>query len=78
MSRMVALAPRLTLKVSFPEEMQGKQDEADTLLAFHASKSEGQLVIRSFATDVLIIIPGMMIKYHNEKAPLKHKKISWT
>ena len=49
------------MSVQYPDHLQGNHEEADTLLAFHASSvSSGNLVVRASDTDVLVILIGMM------------------
>ena len=47
------------LIVEEPTEFQGNHEEADTLLAFHAYKIGGRIMVRSSDTDVLIILVGL-------------------
>ena len=47
------------LVVEKPEEFQGVHEEADTLIAFHAFKLAGRIMVRSSDTDVLVILTGM-------------------
>ena len=46
--------------VEQPAILQGIHEEADTLLAFHASHVTGEVVIRASDTDVLLIFIGML------------------
>ena len=46
--------------VEHPDHLQGRHEEADTLLAFHVSKVTGIAVIRASDTDVLVILLGML------------------
>jgi len=46
--------------VDTPDHLQGSHEEADTLLAFHASCIRGNVVVRASDTDVLIILLGML------------------
>ncbi len=48
------------MSVERPANLQGSHEEADTLLAFHASTATGNLVIRASDTDVLVILLGMI------------------
>ena len=50
------------LVVEEPAEFQGKHEEADTLIAFHASKITGNLLVRSSDTDVFVILIGLVPK----------------
>ena len=47
------------LLVDKPEEFQGVHEEADTLMAFHAHRLGGKIMVRSSDTDVLVILAGM-------------------
>ena len=51
---------------------QGDHEEADTLLAFHASHTNGSLIIWASDTDVLIIILGMLGKNKRDSIPMKN------
>ena len=46
--------------VQHPPQYQGSHTEADTLIAFHARQEEGDFVVRSSDTDVLVILIGMI------------------
>ena len=46
-----------------PNEFQGQHEEADTLIIFHASQIEGNIMIRSTDTDVLVLLIGMIGKH---------------
>ena len=48
------------MHVGYPAHPQGSHEEADTLLAFHASCVAGNAVIRASDTDVLVILLGMI------------------
>ncbi len=48
--------------VEEPAEFQGNHEEADTLLAFHAYRCAGTILIRSSDTDVLTILVGLAPK----------------
>ena len=50
------------LVVVEPAEFQGKHEEADTLLAFHAYRIGGRIMVRSSDTDVLIILLGFTVR----------------
>ena len=54
------------MNVERPANLQSSHEEADTLLALHASTATGNLVIRASDTDVLIILLGMIGKHLNE------------
>ena len=56
--------------VEIPPELQGSHDEADTLIAFHASLCEGNLVVRATDTDIIIIIIGVLYKHTEEQVPV--------
>ena len=61
--------------IEVPPDMQGSHDEADTLIAFHASLCEGNLVVRATDTDVMIILIGMLYKHTEEQVPVKYQTI---
>lgn len=49
------------LQVRAPSHLQGRHEEADTLIAFHAkSVSGGRIMVRSTDTDVLVILLGLV------------------
>jgi len=48
------------MNVDEPGHLQGRREEADTLLAFHASNVAGNVMVRSSDTDVLVILLGMI------------------
>ena len=50
------------LETEEPPEYQGDHEEADTLLAFHAYKIGGQVMVRSSDTDVLAVLVGLVPK----------------
>jgi hypothetical protein len=50
------------LIVEEPTEFQGNHEEADTLLAFHAYRIGGRIMVRFSDTDVLIILVGLAAK----------------
>jgi hypothetical protein len=50
------------LIVEEPTEFQGNHEEADTLLAFHAYRIGGRIMVRSSDSDVLIILVGLAAK----------------
>ena len=60
------------ITVEYPVHLQGCHEEADTLLAFHAANAIGNLVIRASATDVMVILLGMLGR-HMES----HKEASY-
>ena len=46
--------------ITEPVNLQSRHEEADTLVAFHAKQaSEGNILIRSTDTDVLVILLGL-------------------
>ena len=50
------------VEVEPPSEFQVKHEKAATLLAFHVPKNNGRIMVRSFDTDVLIILVGLAMK----------------
>lgn len=48
------------MEVNEPEEMQGKHEEADTLIAFHIGRvKRGTVVVRSSDTDVAVVLTAL-------------------
>ena len=46
--------------IAEPVNLQSRHEEADTLVAFHAKQApEGNILIRSTDTDVLVILLGL-------------------
>ena len=46
--------------ITEPVNLQSRHEEADTLVAFHAKQApEGNILIRSTDTDVLVILLGL-------------------
>ena len=62
--------------ITFPPNIQGSHHEADTLLAFHAKMSEGNLVVRASDTDVMIIMLGMINKHKEQNIPVQYGNIT--
>ena len=60
------------MAVDVPSVLQGYHEEADTILAFHASHTQGSLIIRASDTDVLIIILGMLGRNKRDGIPMKN------
>ena len=56
--------------VDRPIHLQGKHEEADTLIAFHAANMEGNIVVRASDTDVLVILVGMIGQREGTVSPL--------
>jgi hypothetical protein len=63
------------MNVERPANLQGSHEEADTLLAFHASNATGNLVVRASDTDVLVILLGMIGKHLNENRDTSYGRI---
>ena len=63
--------PENKISVDRPEVLQGDHEEADTLIGFHASHTNGTLLIRASDTDVLIIILGMLGRNKRDGIPMK-------
>ena len=51
-----------TLSAEQPGELQGRHEEADTLIAFHVYNISGKVIVRSSGTDVLVILVGLVPK----------------
>ena len=60
-----------TMNVEYPQSLQGKHEEADTLLAFHAAYVPGSVVVRTSDTDVIVILMGMLGRNLLEGRPLQ-------
>ena len=58
-----------------PEVLQGVHEEADTLIAFHASKVQGNIVVRASDTDVLVILIGMMGRHLQDQVAVSYDRI---
>ena len=50
------------LKVEEPEDYQANHEEADTLVIFHATKTSGNVLVRSSDTDVLVLLVSLAEK----------------
>ena len=50
------------LKVEEPKDYQAKDEEADTLVIFHATKSSGNVLVSSSDTDVLVLLVSLAEK----------------
>lgn len=48
-----------TMDISHPPSLQGNHEEADTLIAFHTA-NVGSILVRASATDVIVILVGML------------------
>lgn len=59
------------MAVFSPALLQGIQEEADMLLAYHAASVTGSLLIRASDTDVIVIILGMLGRNMLAGTPLK-------
>lgn len=56
------------LQVTKPNHLQAEHEEADTLIAFHVSHIlEGNIIVRSSDTDVLVILLGLLGRYELEE-----------
>ena len=63
------------MHVGDPSHLQGSHEEADTLLAFHASSVAGNAVIRASDTDVLVILLGMIGRHLTNQRPTTYSRI---
>ena len=50
----------LSQSVTYPTNLQGKHAEADTLIAFHAAESKGDIMIWASDTDILVVLISMI------------------
>ena len=66
------LVPRPLLN---PNDFQGVHEEADTLLAFHASKTPGKVIVRTSDTDVLVILLGMKAKHEELEIQVPYESL---
>ena len=48
------------IEVTKPPLLQGDHKEADTLMAFHASRTQGSIIVRSSDTDVMVILIALL------------------
>ena len=63
------------LKIERPTEFQAEHTEADTLIALHASQEEGDIIVRSSDTDVLVKLIHMIGRDQEEEKPIKYGRI---
>ena len=63
------------MHVGYPAHPHGSHEEADTLLAFHASSVAGNAVIRASDTDVLVILLGMIGRHLTSQRPTTYSCI---
>ena len=63
------------MHVGHPAHLQGSHEEADTLLAFHASSVAGNAMIRASDTDVLVILLGMIGRHMTSQRPTAYRRI---
>ena len=63
------------MHVRYPANLQGSHEEADTLLAFHASSLDGHAVIRASDTDILVILLGMIGRHLTSQRPTAYSCI---
>ena len=63
------------MHVGHPAHPQVSHEEADTLLAFHASSVAGNAVIRASNTEVLVILLGMIGRHLTSQRPTAYSCI---
>ena len=63
------------VRVEQPAEFQGEHSEADMLLAFHARQEEGNIIVRSSDTDVLLILICMIHQDQEEEKAVKYGRV---
>ena len=51
-----------TLSAEQPGKLQGRHEEAETLMAFHVYNISGKVIVRYSDTDVLVILIGLVSK----------------
>lgn len=61
--------------IEHPDQFQGCHEEADTLIAFHASNVNGSNIICASDTDLLVILIGMLGRDVSSKRPRGYKQI---
>ena len=61
--------------VGYPAHPQGSHEEADTLLAFHASSVARNAMIRASDTDVSVILQGMIGRHLTSQRPTAYSCI---
>ena len=66
------LVPRPLLN---PNDFQGVHEEVDTLLAFHASKTPGKVIVRTSDMDVLVILLGMKAKHEELEIQVPYESL---
>ena len=68
-----ALDSKIT--VECPIHLQGSHEEADTLLAFRAANTVGNLVVRASDTDVMVILLGMLGRHLESRQETTYNRI---
>ena len=63
------------MTVDRPVHLQGNHEEADTLLAFHAAHTTGNIVIRASDTDVMVVILGMLGRHILNQCEVSYENI---
>ena len=63
------------MHVGYSVNPQDSHEEADNLLAFHASSAAGNAVIRASDTDVLVILLGMIGRHLTSQRPTAYSCI---
>ena len=65
----------LKMIVEHPAIFQSTHEEADTLVAFHASRVQGNVIIRASDTDILVILLGMLGQSKTGVTPVSCGKV---
>ena len=63
------------MHVGHPAHLQGSHEEADSILAFHASSVAGNAVNRGYDTDVLVILLGILGRHLTSQRPTAYSRI---
>ena len=63
------------MTVGHPAYLQGSHEEADTLLAFHATSATGNVVVRASDTDVIVILLGMLGRHLESHRETSYSRI---
>ena len=61
--------------VQHPPQYQDSHTEAVTLIVLHGRQEEGDFVVRSSDTDVLVILIAMIGAHLEDKVPTKYGRV---
>ena len=65
----------LKITVEHPTIFQSTHEETDTLVAYHASRVPGNVVVRASDTDILVILLGMLGQSKTRATPVSCGKV---